>query len=65
MTKNVRICLSYDLLKWDLIAFKMNIIAIRECTVDTVIVDDIITCMLQSVITCVVIHVYDMTLSTE
>ena len=34
LTASVRFCLSYDPLKWDFIAFKMNIVAIRKRTVD-------------------------------
>ena len=41
MTTSVRFCLSYDLLNWDIIAFKMNIISIRERIVDTDVVNDI------------------------
>ena len=42
MTTSVRFCLlSYDPLKWDFIAFKMNIISIRKQIVDTDIVSDV------------------------
>ena len=30
-TTSVRFCLSYDPIKWDLIAFRMNIMSIRKC----------------------------------
>ena len=33
-------CLSYDPLKWDFIAFGMNIISIRKCIVDADVVND-------------------------
>ena len=42
---SIKFCLSYDF-----IAFKMNIVSIRKCIVDMVIVSDV-TCMHQSVIT--------------
>ena len=48
MTTSVRFCLSYDPLKWDSIAFNMNIISIRKCIVDTDVVDDV-RCTDQSV----------------
>ena len=38
MTTSVRFCLSYDPLKWDSIAFKMNIISTRKRIVDTDVV---------------------------
>ena len=40
MTTSVRFCLSYDRLKWDFIAFKMDIISLK-CTVDTDVVNDV------------------------
>ena len=54
MTMSVRFCLSYDPLKWNFIAFKMNIISFRKRIVD---MDDVnnVTCTSQSVITRVVI----------
>ena len=54
MTTSVRFCLSYDHLKWDFIAFKMNV-SVRKHIVDT---DDIydVACTRQSVITRVVIR---------
>ena len=60
MTTSVRFCLSYDPLKWDFIAFKMNVILIRKLIVDMNVVNDV-TCMRQSVMTRVVIRFYDMT----
>ena len=36
-----KICLSYDLQKWDFIAFKMNISSIQKCTVDTNVVNEL------------------------
>ena len=41
MTTSVRFCLSYDPLKWDFIAFKMNIISLRKRIVDTDVVNDV------------------------
>ena len=40
MTTSVRFCLSYDPLKYDFIAFKMNIISIRKHIDDTDVVND-------------------------
>ena len=40
MTMSVRFCLSYDPLKWDFIAFKVNIISTRKRIVDTGVVND-------------------------
>ena len=37
MATSVRFCLSYDPLKWDFIAFQMNIILIGNHIADTVI----------------------------
>ena len=54
MTTRVRFCLSYDPLKWDFIAFKMNKISIRKRIIDTDVVNDV-TFTRQSVITRVVI----------
>ena len=34
MTMSIRFCLLDDPLKWDFIAFKMNITLIRKCIVD-------------------------------
>ena len=51
---SVRFCLSYDPLKWDFIAFKMNIILLRKRIVDMDVVNNV-TYTRQSVITCVVI----------
>ena len=48
---SVRFCLSYDSLKWDFTAFKMNVISIRKCTADTDVVNDV-TNMRQNIITC-------------
>ena len=55
MTTRVRFCLSCDSLKWDFIAFKLNIISIRKGIVDTDIVNDV-TFTRQSVITRMVIR---------
>ena len=64
MTKSVKFCLSHDLLNWDFIAFKINIISIRERIVDTDVVNDV------TLSTKVLLHVwsydfYNMTLSIE
>ena len=40
MTMSVRFCLSYDPLKWDFIAFKMNFILIRKDIVDMDVAND-------------------------
>ena len=64
MTTSVRLCLSYDPLKPDFIAFKISFISISKCIVDTDVVNDV-TCTRQSVITRVVIRFYDATLSTD
>ena len=61
MTVSVRLCLSYDPLKR---AFKMNIISLRKRIVDMDIANDV-THTRQSVITRVVIRLYDMMLSTK
>ena len=50
MTTSVRFFLSHDPLKWDFIAFRINIILVRKSTVDTDVVNDV-TCTRQSVIT--------------
>ena len=50
MRVSVRFCLSYNPLKLDFNAVKMNIISMRKCIVDTKVVKDV-TCMCQSVIT--------------
>ena len=55
MTTSVNICLSYDALKCDFIALKMNIISIRKRIVDTNVVNDV-TSSRQSVNTRVVIR---------
>ena len=55
MTTSVRFYLSYEPLKWDLIALKINFISIRKGIADMDVVNDV-TCERQSVITCVVIH---------
>ena len=50
MTTTVRFILSHDTLKWDFIAFKMNIISLRKCIADINVVNDVMdTC--KSVIT--------------
>ena len=64
MTTRVRFCLLYDPLKWDFIAFKMNIISIRNALLTPTLT------MRLRVRAKVVLHVwsydfYDMTLSTE
>ena len=65
MTISVRFYLSYDSLKWDFIAFKMNIISKRKHIVDIDVVNDV-KCKCQSVITCVwSFDFYDTMLSTE
>ena len=41
MTMSVKFFLSYDPLKWDFIALKLNISSIRKRIVDTDVVNDI------------------------
>ena len=41
MTTNIRFCLSYDSLKLDFIAFKINIISSRKHIVDINVVNDV------------------------
>ena len=55
MTMSVVFCLSYDPLKWDFITFKLNIISIRKCYIEMVIVSDD-SYARQNVITYVVIQ---------
>ena len=55
MTMSVRFCLSYDPLKWDFVAFKMNITSLRKRIVDMDLVNDV-TCTRQSVTKRVVIR---------
>ena len=55
MTTSVRFCLSYDPLKFDVIAFKMHNISSRKRIVDTGVINDV-TRSRQSVITRVVIR---------
>ena len=50
MTTSVRFCLSYDPLKCDSIALKINIVSIRKHIVDTEVLNDI-TSGRQSIIT--------------
>ena len=59
MCKSERLYLSYDPLKLDFIAFKMDNISRRKRIADTDVVNDI-TCTRQSDITRVVIRFYDM-----
>ena len=51
MNMIVRLCLSYDPLKWDFIAFKIGNISRRKRIVDTDVVIDV-TSTRQSVIAC-------------
>ena len=55
MHTSVKYCLLYVFLRWYFFAFKMNIISIRRCIVDTDVVNDVM-CMRQNVITRVVIQ---------
>ena len=55
MTTSVRFCLSYDPIKRDFIAFKMDFISIRKHIVDMDVVTDVMSTR-QSVITRVVIR---------
>ena len=49
MTTSVRFCLSYDPLRWNFIALKMNRISKSKRIADTDVVTDV-TCMRQSVL---------------
>ena len=55
--KTTRVRLSYDPLKWDFIAFKINIMLARKRIVDTDVVNGV-TSTRQSVITRVVIRFF-------
>ena len=55
MTTREIFCLSYDPLKWDFIAYKINIISARKRIVDTDVVNDV-TSTRKSVITRVFIR---------
>ena len=57
MTTSVRFCLSYDTLKWDFTAFKMNNMSIIKHIVDRKVVSDIMFTR-HGVITCVVIQFF-------
>ena len=61
MTTSVRFCLSYDCLKWDFIAFKVDIISKNFVT------DGIMTLRASNLVLCNVwsYDFYDMTLATE
>ena len=41
MTASVGFCLSYGPLKWDLVAFRMNIVSIRNRIVDMDVANDL------------------------
>ena len=47
MNKSVRFCLSYDPLKWDFIAFKINIHLITKRIADTVVDNDVAKVLLH------------------
>ena len=47
MTTRVRVCLSYEPLKWDFIAYKMNIISLRKCIVDMDVVNDVMCVVIR------------------
>ena len=64
ISTSVRFSLLYDSLKWDSIAFKIDIISIRTRIVDKDVVNDV-TYSCQNIITRVVIRFYDITLSIE
>ena len=63
MTTSVRFCLSYDCLKWNFIAFKVDIIS-RE---NNVVMDGVMTLRASNQVLCNVwsYDFYDMTLATE
>ena len=63
MNTSVRFCLSYDCLKWDFIAFKVDIISIEN----NVITDGVMTLRASNQVLCNVwsYDFYDTTLATE
>ena len=63
MTTSVRFCLSYDCLKWDFIAFKVDIISIEN----NVVTDGVMTLRASNQVLCNVwsYDFYDTTLATE
>ena len=63
MTTSVRFCSLYDTLKYDFIAFKMNIISLRNALLTRTL---LMTLRVHAkVLLRVWSYVYDMTLSTE
>ena len=64
MTTSVRFYLSYDPLKYDFSALKMNIISIRKRFVDTSIVNDFM-CSCQVLLHMWLYDFYEKMLSTE
>ena len=63
MTTSVKFCLSYDCLKWDFIAFKVDIISIEN----NVVTDGVMTLRASNQVLCNVwsYDFYDTTLATE
>ena len=64
MIRNVRLCLSYCSLKWDSIAFKVNVISTRKHIVDMDVFNDV-TCAHQVLLYVWSYEFYDTILSTE
>ena len=64
MTTNVRFHLPYDCLKWDFVAFKVDIISLENITV---VMDGIIKLRVSNQVLCKVwsYDFYDMMLATE
>ena len=64
MTTSVRFCLSYDCLKWDFIAFKVDIISIEK---NNLVMDGIMTLRANNQVLCNVwsYDFYDTTLATK
>ena len=63
MTMSVRFCLSYDCLKWDFIAFKVDIISIEN----NVVTDGVMTLRASNQVLCKVwsYDFYDTKLANE
>ena len=65
MTRSIKFCLSYVPLKWDFIAFKMNIISMRNRIIDLDGVNDVSRIPAKLLLHVWLYDFYDTTLSTE
>ena len=65
MTSSVRFCLSYDPLKWDSMAFKMNFISIKKHVVEDGQLSVTLHVQTKVLLHMILYDFYDMTLSTE